>query len=139
MPEVSVPLTKALARYSHARRVGQLLFLAGQGARDPSTNREAGVVVNEAGEVLSRDISVQTRAVFANVERALLSHGLCRKDIVDVQVFLVDMEDFAVMNTVWNDFFAECEPAPTRTTVAVRQLPGKNFIEMKAIAAFPEV
>jgi enamine deaminase RidA (YjgF/YER057c/UK114 family) len=44
------------------------------------------------------------------------------------------MADFADMNHVWNEFFSG-KPAPTRTTVAVADLPGMNFVEMKAIAA----
>lgn len=129
-------LTRPLARYSHARRVGSLLFVAGQGARDPATDQEAGVTVDARGQVLAYDIAVQTKAVLENIERALKSHGLSRKDLVDVQVFLCNMDDFAAMNGIWNDFFGEGEP-PTRTTVAVKTLPGKNFVEMKAIAAFP--
>jgi enamine deaminase RidA (YjgF/YER057c/UK114 family) len=46
------------------------------------------------------------------------------------------MRDFEAMNEVWNAFFSECAP-PTRTTVAVRALPGHNFVEMKAVAARP--
>ena len=137
MSSKSSELTRPLARYSHARRVGSLLFVAGQGARDPATDREAGVTLDAQGQVVSYDITVQTQAVLTNVERALTSFGLTRRDIVDVQVFLSDMADFKAMNAVWNDFFAEGEP-PTRTTVAVKTLPGKNFVEMKAIAAFPQ-
>ncbi len=137
MSSKSSELTRPLARYSHARRVGSLLFIAGQGARDPGTDLEAGVTIDAAGKVTSYDIAVQTQAVLVNVERALAPYGLTRTDIVDVQVFLTDMADFAAMNAVWNDFFAHGEP-PTRTTVAVKTLPGKNFVEMKAIAAFPQ-
>jgi 2-aminomuconate deaminase len=133
----SVELTRPLARYSHARRVGNLLFIAGQGARDPKTDMEAGITLDALGQVVAIDISIQTSAVLANVERALVDHGLTRRDIVDMQVFLTDMADFSAMNAVWNDFFDEGEP-PTRTTVAVKTLPGKNFVEMKAIAAFPD-
>ncbi len=135
MSQVQPSLTRPLARYAHARRVGDLLFIAGQGARDPATDKESGVVCDSDGQVLSRDIRVQTQAVFANIERALFSHGLTRGDLIDVQVFLTDMTDFSDMNAEWNTFFAEGEP-PTRTTVAVKSLPGKNFVEMKAIASF---
>jgi 2-aminomuconate deaminase len=46
------------------------------------------------------------------------------------------MKDFQAMNEIWNKFF-EGHSGPTRTTVAVRQLPGLNFIEMKAVAITP--
>ena len=130
-------LTNPLARYVHARRVGSLVFIAGQGSRDPVTNAYAGVKRNNAGEVVTYDIAAQTKAVLQNIERVLHSLGLDRSHIVDVNVFLTSMDDFAAMNHVWNEFFA-VTPPPTRTTVAVAQLPGDNFVEMKATAAFPE-
>lgn len=128
-------LTKPLASYSHSRRLGNTLYLAGQGCRDPRTNQEAGVSLDESGRVLSYDIAAQTRGVFANIERALTAAGLDKHALVDVQVFLTDMEDFASMNRVWNEYFSGVEVPPTRTTVAVKALPGHNFVEMKAIAA----
>lgn len=134
----NAPLTRPLARYAHARRVGPLLFVAGQGARDPATDREAGVTVAEGGRVLSHDLRVQTAAVLANVERALATHGLDRSHIIDVSVFLTDMTEFPLMNQIWNEFFADTPAPPTRTTVAVAALPGLNFVEMKAVAAFPD-
>ncbi len=129
-------LTKPMATYVHTRRAGGLLFVAGQGSRDPESDAYAGVTRDSAGRVIAHDIAVQTAAVLTNVERALKSQGLSRADLVDVTVFLTDMSEFQAMNEVWNQFFAET-PAPTRTTVAVRQLPGDNFVEMKGIAVFP--
>lgn len=131
------PLTNPLANYVHARRVGSLLFIAGQGSRDPATNSYAGVTRDAAGRVAAHDSGVQAAAVLHNIERVLASQGLDRRHLVDLTVFLTSMSDFAAMNAVWNQFFAD-SPPPTRTTVCVTQLPGDNFIEMKAIAAFPE-
>ncbi len=130
-------LTRSLARYSHGKKVNGLLFIAGQGCREPSTNQCVGLTRDEHGKIKHYDILKQTSGVFKNIESVLASHQLERKHLVDITVFLTDMSDFEPMNKVWNDFFADCEP-PTRTTVAVHQLPGENFIEMKAIAAFPE-
>lgn len=118
-------LTKPLARYSHARKVGHLLYLAGQGSRDPATDS------------YPTGVTAHTQGVLANIERVLKSNGLDRSALVDVNVFLVDMGDFDAMNAVWNEFFAEVATPPTRTTVAVKQLPGKNVVEMKAIATWP--
>ncbi len=128
-------LTKPLASYTHSRRVGDLLFIAGQGSRDPKTNCCAGITKNQTGEITHYDITAQTKGVFENIDRVLMSAGLTRKNIVDVTVFLTDMKDFEEMNAVWNIYFKDV-PAPTRTTVAVRALPGDNFVEMKAIASF---
>ena len=130
----AIPLTKPLASYSHTRRVGQLIFVAGQGCRDPNTNAYRGLTLATDGAVVSYDIREQARGVLENIERALRSEGLDRSAIVDVQVFLTDMKDFPGMNEVWNEFFKEVSPLPTRTTVAVKSLPGTNFVEMKTVA-----
>ena len=131
-------LTQALARYQHTKKVGNLLFVAGQGCRDPSSNLYVGLTRDGTGKITSYDIVVQAAAVLANIERALATHQLSRRDLVDINVFLTDINDFDKMNQVWNNFFSECEP-PTRTTVAVTKLPGDNFIEMKAVACFSEL
>ncbi len=126
-----------MAQYSHARRVGDLLFVAGQGCRHPETDAYVGVTRDAAGKVIAHDIQAQTAGVLANLERVLAANGLTRRHVVDVTVFLTDMAEFDGMNQVWNRFFAEVPP-PARTTVAVRALPGDNFVEMKAIATTRE-
>lgn len=129
-------LTKPLATYSHARRVGHLLFVAGQGCRDPQTDIWAGVTFGPDGKVESIDFEKQVLGVFRNVEAVLKDNELSREDIIDVQVFLTNMLDqFSIMNRVWNEFFDGINTPPTRTTVAVKELPGLNLIEMKVIAA----
>jgi len=133
---MTTKLTRPFGKYVHARRAGTLLFLAGQGARDPETDAYAGLSFDAAGDLTAHDTAAQSRAVLANIERALAANGLDRRHLVDVTVFLTDMAEFEAMNGAWAEFFAECAP-PTRTTVAVRGLPGLNFVEMKAVAAFP--
>lgn len=127
-----------LGAYSHALRVGQLLFVAGQGARDPKSGKEAGVVLDANDSVVSYDIEVQTEAVIRNLSIVLESAGLGLKDVVDVTVFLCDMKDFGKYNQVYSRHFT-FENAPARTTVQVAGLPGKNFIEIKAVAAFNDI
>lgn len=126
-------LTKPFATYPHTRICGDLVFISGQGCRDPQSDAYAGTTI-ENGSVVSYDIAAQTRGVLKNIERALASEQLTLADLIDVQVFLKTMEDFDQMNQVWNETFSNCQ-APTRTTVAVIDLPGHNFIEMKAIAS----
>ncbi|MCX6117433.1 MAG: RidA family protein [Proteobacteria bacterium] len=137
MSDAKNGLTKPLAKYSHCRRVGDLLLIAGQGCRDPKTNIWAGVEFGSKNEILSIDFAAQVKGVLRNIEDVLRSQGLTRSHLVDVQVFLTDMkEQFDQMNQIWNEFFESVENPPTRTTVAVKGLPGHNLIEMKSFASF---
>ena len=124
--------TKPLAKYRHARGWKDFVFLAGQGARDPATNAVVGLQRDASGKVVAHDVTAQTRQVFSNIEAVLDTIARGKEHIVDVTVFLRDMRDFDAMNAVWNEFFADGD-APTRTTVAVLDLPFENFVEMKAI------
>lgn len=134
MPQTK--LTKPLANYSHTRRVGNILFIAGQGCRNPESNIWAGVTFDSAGAVTNIDFKAQVKGVLSNIDDVLRSHGLDRNALVDVQVFLTNMtEQFATMNEVWNEFFADVKIPPTRTTVSVSGLPGLNLVEMKSVAA----
>lgn len=126
---------KPRANYPHVRKVGQLVFLAGTSSRRPDDTHE-GVTTDVDGNTVL-DIAAQTSAVIQNLEKLLASVGCGLNDIVDITSFLVDMKDFAEYNKVYNNFFTM--GGPTRTTVAVHQLPHPNLlIEMKAIAKLPE-
>jgi reactive intermediate/imine deaminase len=130
-PESRAP--KALGSYSHAVQVGQLVFVAGQGCRDAQTGIEAGITLDADGKVTAYDIEVQTEGVLKNLASVLDSAGLSLSDVIDATVFLKSMDDFDRYNKVWGKHFtSECPPA--RTTVAVADLPGRNYIEIKAIA-----
>jgi 2-aminomuconate deaminase len=122
-----------LGSYSHAVWAGDLLYISGQGARDAKTGKEAGVTLDEHSAVAAYDIEVQTRAVLENLKVVLKAAGCSMEDLVDVSVFLKDMNDFPRYNRVYAEFFSFSNP-PARTTVQVAGLPGKNFIEIKAIA-----
>ncbi|MFZ9887262.1 MAG: RidA family protein [Myxococcota bacterium] len=123
---------KALAHYPHARRVGQLLFVSGISCRRPD-NTHAGVTYLPDGTV-QKDIALQTEAVIDNIRLVLQAAGADLSHLVDMTTFLVDMADFKAYNEVYNRYFDK-ETGPTRTTVAVRELPHPNLlIEMKAIA-----
>ena len=132
---MSEKLTKPLANYPHYREVGGLIFLAGQGCRDPETGKCVGITHDLAHhKVSSHCIATQTKGVFDNIRRVLHTKGLDLNDLVDVTIFLKDFADFAIMNEIWNKTIDPVY-APTRTTVVVADLPDDNFIEMKAIAA----
>lgn len=123
----------ALAHYPHARRVGDLLFVSGVSSRRPD-NTHVGVTVHADGRV-EKDIRLQTAAVIENIRAILQAAGGDLENLVDITTFLVDMADFAGYNEVYNRYF-EQRTGPSRTTVAVKELPHPNLlIEMKAIAA----
>lgn len=125
-----------LGAYSHAVKAGPFLYLSGQGARDAESGDEVGVTCDTNGKVVSYDIEIQTHAVIKNMKTILEACGCQLSDLVDVSVFLKDMKDFARFNKVYAEYFSIPQP-PARTTVAALDLPGKNFIEIKAVALLP--
>ena len=118
--------------YSHFRRAGGLLFLAGIGPRVKGRKDVPGVTLGPDGRVTGYDFEMQCRQVFANVRAVLEDAGASWNDIVDVTVFLTSMDDFAAMNRLYAEAFADNRP--TRTTVEVTRLPTPIAIELKVIA-----
>jgi len=130
---------KAVGHYPHARRVGKLLFLSGIGPRDPATNAIPGNEYFADGRVSRYDIAAQAKAVFANVRAVLEASGARWEDLVDVTVFLTDMErDFAAYNAAWAEFFPDPANAPCRTTLGITALPTPIAIELKCVAVAKE-
>ncbi|REE05785.1 RidA family protein [Marinoscillum furvescens] len=120
--------------YPHARKVGNLLFLSGIGPRERGKQSIPGVTLNEQGDVVSYDISVQCHAVFKNVRAVLEASGAKWEHLVDVTVFLTNMkEDFHTFNAIYAEYFGDVQPC--RTTVEVTALPTPIAIELKCIAA----
>lgn len=127
---------KAVGRYPHARRVGNLLFLSGIGPRDPRTNGVPGNVFDADGRLAAYDIAAQCHAVFANVRAVLEASGARWADLVDVTVYLTDMaRDFAAYNAVWAEYFPDAATAPCRTTLGITALPTPIAIELKCVAS----
>jgi 2-aminomuconate deaminase len=125
---------EAVGPYPHARRVGDFLFVSGMGPRRRGEKSIPGVTLDASGEVVSYDVAAQTRAVLENVRAVLEDAGLSLTDIVDVQVFLVDIKrDFKTFNSVYGEYF-RAEDGPTRTTVGVTGLPTPIHVELKVIA-----
>ncbi|MBO9376754.1 RidA family protein [Sphingomonas histidinilytica] len=121
-------------RFPHFRRAGDFVFVSGTSSRRPD-NSFAGAEADAMG-VTRVDIVEQTRAVILNIERILQEAGGTLADIVDITTFLVNMHDFGGYNAVYGEYFSE--NGPTRTTVAVHQLPHPLLlIEMKAVAHIP--
>ena len=122
---------KPRGKYPHIKRVGDFLYVSGTSSRR-SDNSFAGVEVDEMGTT-ALDIREQTRAVLENINDILKEEGSSLVDVVDITTFLVNMNDFGGYNEVYGEFFDYS--GPTRTTVAVHQLPHPHLlIEIKAIA-----
>lgn len=121
-------------RFPHVRRAGDLVYVSGTSARRPD-NSIAGARADELGAT-DLDIREQTRAVIENVRDILRAAGAELSDLVQVTTYLVSMNDFAAYNAVYGEYFDE--DGPTRTTVAVHQLPHPHLlIEMQAVAYRP--
>src|SRR3982074_3838390 len=136
----SVESTRApepVGAFPHAKRVGNLLFLSGIGPRVRGSKEIPGVTRDSSDKIVSYDIETQCRAFFENVRVVLEDGGASWNGIVDVTVFLTDMQkDFAAYNRIYPEYFAgEGKPNPTRTTVEVGALPTPIAIELKVIAA----
>jgi 2-aminomuconate deaminase len=120
--------------YPLARRVGPHVYVSGTSARQPD-NTIAGAAVDELGTT-ALDIRVQTRAVLDNIRTQLQQHSADLADLVQVTTYLVNMNDFGGYNEVWAEHFDET--GPTRTTVAVHQLPHPHLlVEIQAVAYAP--
>lgn len=126
---------KPLGHYPHIKRVGDFLFVSGTSSRRPD-NSHVGVHL-EADGTVRLDIREQTQAVIENIRVLLQSMDADLAHLVDITTFLVDMRDFAGYNEVYGTYF-DAATGPTRTTVAVHQLPHPNLlIEIKAVAFMP--
>ena len=122
-----------LGVYPHARRVGSLLFLSGIGSRSAIDNSIPGLKLDEMGNKIAHDIEAECHGCFANVREILLASGTTWDKIVDVTVFLTDMQhDFPIFNKIYADYFQTVQAS--RTTVEVRSLPTPISIELKVIA-----
>jgi 2-aminomuconate deaminase len=119
--------------YPHARRVGNLLFLSGVGPRERGSKKIPGVELDSEGRITSYDIAVQCHSVFKNVRAILEDAGSSWDQLVDVTVFLTDMEaDFPIYNRLYAEYFKDNQPC--RTTLEIGALPTPIAIELKCIA-----
>ena len=122
---------KPLGNYPHVKRVGDFIFVSGTSSRRPD-NSHVGAELGSDGK-WNLNIAQQTKAVIENIANLLDAMGAGLSDIVDITTFLVDMKDFNAYNEVYSTYFDHT--GPTRTTVAVKELPHPNLlIEIKAMA-----
>ena len=119
--------------YPHTKRVGDFIFVSGTSSRR-ADNTIAGVDIIDNMGTKHLNIEVQTSEVLKNIEKNLANEGATLQDVVDITTFLVNMNDFAGYNKVYAEFFNK-ETGPTRTTVAVHQLPHPDLVvEIKVMA-----
>lgn len=111
----------AAGPYSPVLRVGNLVFVSGQGPFDAD------------GNVVGESVEQQTEQCLANVGSALAAAGLGLDDVVKVTAYLVDFAYFDRYNEVYARHFSD--PRPTRTTVAAGL--GGILVEIEAIAVDP--
>ena len=123
-------------RFPHVKVAGGFAFVSGTSSRRPD-NSIAGASVDAMGTA-TLDIREQTRAVIENIRDILRDVGADLSDLVQITAYLVSMNDFGGYNAVYADYFDE--NGPTRTTVAVHQLPHPHLlIEIQAVAHVPAV
>ena len=112
----------AIGPYSQATRTGNLVFLSGQTPLDPAT-----------GNLVEGDIAVQARQAFDNIKAVVAAAGGTMDDIVRVGLYLTDLAEFAAVNAVMGEYFAQ--PYPARSTIEVSALPKGARFEVDAVMA----
>jgi len=111
----------AIGPYSQAVRSGNLLFLSGQIPLDP-----------KSGNLIEGDFSSQARRVFDNLRAVLRASGADFRNVTRATVYLTDLTNFQVLNSIYAEYFGDHKPA--RSTVGVAQLPRGAAVEIDLIA-----
>lgn len=114
----------AIGPYSQATRAGDTVFLSGQIPLDPAS-----------GELVAGGIEAQARQAFRNLDAVCRAAGGSLDDVVRVGLYLTDLGEFAAVNAVMAEFFAE--PFPARSTIEVSALPKAAAFEVDAILVLP--
>ena len=114
----------AIGPYSQAIRVGNTVYVSGEVGADPT------------GTIVGPSIGEQTDQALTNIGYILAAAGLTLDNVVATTVYLVNVSDFAEMNTHYATFFKSAPPS--RATIQVAALPKKGaLVEISAIAATP--
>ena len=115
----------ALGPYSHAVVAGDFIFLSGQGSLAP-----------DGSGIVHGTIEEETRLTFSNIQAVLDEAGATLKDVVQVLVFLDDMDNFSAFNKVYKEYFPQDPPA--RSCVEAARLPGDMQVEIEVVALLPK-
>jgi 2-iminobutanoate/2-iminopropanoate deaminase len=111
---------QAIGPYSQAVKVNGMVYTSGQIALTPE------------GEMLEAEIKTQTHQVLKNLTAVLKEAGSDLSKVIKTTIFLDSMDDFAVVNEIYAEYFGEHKPA--RSTVAVKTLPKNALVEIDCIA-----
>lgn len=121
---ISPPGTPApVGPFSPGLRVGDWVYLSGQGGFDPSS-----------GALVSASVTEQTRQIFRNVQHLLQAAGATLDDVVSCLVHLTDLDDFAEFNQAYDQHFGAVKPV--RTTVRADLVAGMR-VEITVVAHAP--
>ncbi|HEX8155692.1 MAG TPA: Rid family detoxifying hydrolase [Thermoanaerobaculia bacterium] len=112
---------RSIGPFSQGVRAGGFVFVSGQVALDPETQK-----------VIEGDVSLQTEQILRNISAILAASGTRMDAVVRAGVYLRDMKDFAAMNAVYAQWFPS-EP-PARTTIEVSRLPLDVAVEIDVVA-----
>jgi reactive intermediate/imine deaminase len=112
----------AIGTYSQAIKAGRLVFLSGQIPLDPASM-----------EFVAGDFEARTRQVFDNLQHVAQAAGGSLSQVVKLTIFLTDLDNFATVNRVMEDYFEP--PFPARAAVGVASLPKGADVEADAILA----
>lgn len=112
---------KAIGPYNVATRFGDLVFTAGQLGLVPETM-----------ELAVGGVEAETRQSLTNLKNVLEAAGTSLENALKTTVYLRDMADFAAMNAVYGEFFAQTPPA--RTTIQAAGLPKGAAVEIEVVA-----
>ncbi len=115
---------RAIGPYSQALKVGNTLYLAGQIALDPETNR-----------MVEGGIEAQTHRVLQNLGAVLNAAGFSFSDVVQAQVFLANLNDYKAMNSIYAEYFNKAPPA--RAVVEAAKIPKGALVEIMMVAVSP--
>jgi reactive intermediate/imine deaminase len=113
---------RAIGPYSQAIRAGNTVYLSGQIALDPAS-----------GEMTQGGIEAEARRVFDNLKAVAEASGTGLGQVVKLNIYLLDLGDFAKVNEIMAGYFHE--PYPARATLAVAALPRGAKIEVDAVMA----
>lgn len=111
----------AIGPYSQAVKVGDLLFTSGQLP-----------IVPETGEIISSDVRKATERSIENLKAILEEAGSSLDKVIKTVIFLRDINDFAIVNEVYEKYFNSNQPA--RSCVQVAKLPKDGILEIEAVA-----
>lgn len=114
----------AIGPYSQAVRSDRTVYLSGQIALDPVT-----------GQMVEGGFEAQVRRAFSNLEAVAKASGGSLADCVKLTLFLTDLANFPVVNSIMQELFAQ--PYPARSTVGVSGLPRGALFEVEAVLVLP--